>query len=312
MNVSFVEKKRIRKSFGKIKNVTTLPNLIEIQKRSFDNFLQLGAEPSKRLDHGLHDVFKTVFPVDDYTERATVEYVSYDFGQPKYDVMECSQRGMTFSVPLKCIFKLIVWDIDLETGIKSVRDIKQQEVYMCEIPLMTRNGTFIINGVERVVVSQMHRSPGVFFDHDRGKTHISGKYLFSCRVIPYRGSWLDFEFDAKDLLHTRIDRKRKFPVTTFLQCLPSSESEKYLSECSRKKIEPDSNKIQGMSGEEILNYYYKTFKLKQNRHEWLIDFNFDFFKGKSLPYNLINSKTGKILLEKGTKLTLRIIKKFSK
>ena len=220
MKIPFVEKKRIRKSFGKIKKVTSLPNLIEIQKRSFDSFLQLGTEPSERLDHGLHDVFKTVFPVNDYTERATVEYVSYDFGQPKYDVIECSQRGMTFSVPLKSTFKLIVWDIDEESGTKSVRDIKQQEVYMCEIPLMTKNGTFIINGVERVVVSQMHRSPGVFFDHDRGKTHISGKYLFSCRVIPYRGSWLDFEFDAKDLLHTRIDRKRKFPVTTFLQCLP--------------------------------------------------------------------------------------------
>ena len=165
MKVPFVEKKRIRKSFGKIKNVTSLPNLIEIQKRSFDSFLQLGTEPSERLDYGLH------------------EYVSYDFGQPKYDVIECSQRGMTFSVPLKSTFKLIVWDIDEETGTKSVRDIKQQEVYMCDIPLMTKNGTFIINGVERVVVSQMHRSPGVFFDHDRGKTHISGKYLFSCRRL---------------------------------------------------------------------------------------------------------------------------------
>ncbi|MBG76317.1 MAG: DNA-directed RNA polymerase subunit beta [Alphaproteobacteria bacterium MarineAlpha5_Bin12] len=307
MKTSFVGKKKIRKSFGKIKNVTTLPNLIEVQKRSFDNFLQLGRDPKERLDHGLHDVFKTVFPVNDYTDRATVEYISYDFGQPKHDVIECSQRGITFSVPLLAWFRLKVWDIDEETETKTVRDMKEQQVYLCEIPLMTKNGTFIINGVERVVVSQMHRSPGVFFDHDRGKTHMSGKYLFSCRVIPYRGSWLDFEFDAKDILHTRIDRKRKFPITTFLQCLPSKETEKYLEECSIKKIQPDSNKIQGMSGEEILNYYYKSYKLKKNSNGWLINFNFDFYKGKTLPYDLINNKNGKIILERGTKLSSRII-----
>ena len=307
MKTSFVGKKKIRKSFGKIKNVTTLPNLIEVQKRSFDNFLQLGRDPKERLDHGLHDVFKTVFPVNDYTDRATVEYISYDFGQPKHDVIECSQRGITFSVPLLAWFRLKVWDIDEETEVKTVRDMKEQQVYLCEIPLMTKNGTFIINGVERVVVSQMHRSPGVFFDHDRGKTHMSGKYLFSCRVIPYRGSWLDFEFDAKDILHTRIDRKRKFPITTFLQCLPSKETEKYLEECSIKKIQPDSNKIQGMSGEEILNYYYKSYKLKKNSNGWLINFNFDFYKGKTLPYDLINNKNGKIILERGTKLSSRII-----
>jgi len=307
MKTSFVGKKKIRKSFGKIKNVTTLPNLIEVQKRSFDSFLQLGKDPKERLDHGLHDVFKTVFPVNDYTDRATVEYISYDFGQPKHDVIECSQRGITFSVPLLAWFRLKVWDIDEETETKTVRDMKEQQVHLCEIPLMTKNGTFIINGVERVVVSQMHRSPGVFFDHDRGKTHMSGKYLFSCRVIPYRGSWLDFEFDAKDLLHTRIDRKRKFPITTFLQCLPSKETEKYLEECSIKKIEPDTNKIQGMSGEEILNHYYKSYKLKKNSNGWLINFNFDFYKGKTLPYDLINNKNGKIILEKGTKLSSRII-----
>ncbi|MBD42300.1 MAG: DNA-directed RNA polymerase subunit beta [Pelagibacteraceae bacterium] len=307
MKTSFVGKKKIRKSFGKIKNVATLPNLIEVQKRSFDNFLQLGRDPKERLDHGLHDVFKTVFPVNDYTDRATVEYISYDFGQPKHDVIECSQRGITFSVPLLAWFRLKVWDIDEETEVKTVRDMKEQQVYLCEIPLMTKNGTFIINGVERVVVSQMHRSPGVFFDHDRGKTHMSGKYLFSCRVIPYRGSWLDFEFDAKDILHTRIDRKRKFPITTFLQCLPSKETEKYLEECSIKKIQPDSNKIQGMSGEEILNYYYKSYKLKKNSNGWLINFNFDFYKGKTLPYDLINNKNGKIILERGTKLSSRII-----
>ena len=223
MKTSLVYKKRIRKSFGIIKNVTNLPNLIEVQKRSFDNFLQLGSEPVKRLDHGLHEVFKSVFPVNDYTERATEEYISYDFGQPKYDIQECSHRGMTFCTPLKVTFRLKVWDINEELDTKSIRDMKDQEVYMCDIPLMTKDATFIINGVERVVVSQMHRSPGVFFDHDSGKTHVSGKYLFSSRVIPYRGSWLDFEFDAKDLLFGRIDRKRKFAATTFLQCLTSRE-----------------------------------------------------------------------------------------
>ena len=175
----------------------------------------------KRENSGLHAVFKSVFPIHDYSERATVDYVSYNLGIPKYDVDECSQRGMTYGAPLLVNFRLIIWDIDEIAGTKSVRDIKEQEVYMGDIPLMTKNATFVVNGTERVVVSQMHRSPGIFFDHDYGKTHTSGKFLYNARIIPYRGSWLDFEHDAKNNIHARIDRKRKFPVTTLLKCLLS-------------------------------------------------------------------------------------------
>ena len=214
MSLGYINTKKIRKSFGKIPTITSLPNLIEVQKRSFDNFLQLNVDPEKREDSGLHAIFKSVFPINDYAERATVDYISYNIGIPKYDVEECSQRGMTFGAPLLVNFRFIVWDIDEEAGTKSVRDIKEQEVYMGDIPLMTKRATFVVNGTERVVVSQMHRSPGVFFDHDFGKTHVSGKYLFNARIIPYRGSWLDFEHDAKNNIYARIDRKRKFPVTT--------------------------------------------------------------------------------------------------
>ena len=184
MSLDYINSKKIRKSFGKIPLVTSLPNLIEVQKRSFDNFLQLRIKPEEREDSGLHAIFKSVFPINDYTERATVDYVSYDIGVPKYDVDECSQRGMTFGAPLLVNFRLIVWDIDEIAGTKSVRDIKEQEVFMGDIPLMTKNATFVVNGTERVVVSQMHRSPGVFFDHDFGKTHASGKYFFNARIIP--------------------------------------------------------------------------------------------------------------------------------
>tara|TARA_Y100000590_G_scaffold164179_1_gene188133 strand:+ start:74 stop:4276 length:4203 start_codon:yes stop_codon:yes gene_type:complete len=312
METYLVDKKRIRKSFGKIKNVTPLPNLIEVQKRSFDNFLQLGEDPLKRIDHGLHGVFKSVFPVNDYTERATVNYVSYDFGQPKYDVLECSQRGMTFSAPLHVTFQLVVWDINEEENTKTIRDAKTQQVHLCDIPLMTKDATFVVNGTERVVVSQMHRSPGVFFDHDRGKTHMSGKFLFSSRVIPYRGSWLDFEYDTKDLLFARIDRKRKFPATTFLKCLLSNHSEKYLEKCEEKKIEPDPNLIQGMTGEEILNYFYKSVKFKKDKFGWTFNFDYDFYKGKILPYSILNSKTGKELINSNSKITLRLIKDLEK
>ena len=219
MSLDHINFKKIRKSFGKIPLVTSLPNLVEVQKRSFDSFLQLKTDPEKRENIGLHSIFKSVFPIHDYTERATVDYVSYNLGVPKYDVEECSQRGMTYGTPLLVNFRLIIWDIDEIAGTKSVRDIKEQEVYMGDIPLMTKNATFVVNGTERVVVSQMHRSPGVFFDHDFGKTHTSGKYLFNARIIPYRGSWLDFEHDAKNNIHARIDRKRKFPVTTLFKCL---------------------------------------------------------------------------------------------
>ena len=212
-------KKRIRKSFGRIPEVTEMPNLIEVQRQSYDTFLQMHTPAPERELLGLEEVFRSVFPVRDFADRAALDFVKYELEEPKYDVEECHQRGMTYAAPLRVTLRLIVWDVDEETGSKSVRDIKEQDVYMGDMPLMTDNGTFVVNGTERVIVSQMHRSPGVFFDHDRGKTHSSGKFLYSARIIPYRGSWLDFEFDAKDIAHVRIDRRRKLPVTTLLLAL---------------------------------------------------------------------------------------------
>ena len=222
MTNSFTGRKRVRKSFGRIAAAVAMPNLIEVQKSSYEQFLQRNTAAERRSDTGLQEVFKSVFPIRDFSSRGTLEFVKYEFEEPKYDVEECQQRGMTYAAPLKVTLRLVVWDIDDETGARSIRDIKEQDVYMGDMPLMTNNGTFVINGTERVIVSQMHRSPGVFFDHDKGKTHSSGKFLFAARVIPYRGSWLDFEFDAKDLVYVRIDRRRKLPVTTLLLALDSA------------------------------------------------------------------------------------------
>src|SRR5678810_1006152 len=199
---------RVRKSFAKLENVIEIPNLIDIQKRSYDQFLQLDIHPDKREAIGLQGVFKSVFPIKDFSETSSLDFVSYNLEKPKYDVDECRARGMTYAAPVKVVIRLVVWDVNEETGMQSIRDVKEQEVYFGEIPLMTDSGTFIINGTERVVVSQLHCSPGVFFDHDRGKTHSSGKLLYSARIIPYRGSWLDFEFDPKDCVFVRIDRRR--------------------------------------------------------------------------------------------------------
>ena len=224
---------RARKTFAKLKQVIEIPNLIDIQKRSYDKFLQIDIPVEKREDIGLQGVFKSVFPIKDFSETSSLEFVSYNLEKPKYDVDECRARGMTFAAPIKVVIRLVVWDVNEETGVQSIRDVKEQEVYFGEIPLMTDSGTFIINGTERVIVSQLHRSPGVFFDHDKGKTHSSGKLLFSARVIPYRGSWLDFEFDHKDILYVRIDRRRKLHATVLLRAL-------------------------GYSTEELLNYFYDT------------------------------------------------------
>ncbi len=312
MSLDHINFKKIRKSFGKIPLVTSLPNLVEVQKRSFDSFLQLNIDPEKRENIGLHSIFKSVFPIHDYTERATVDYVSYNLGIPKYDVEECSQRGMTYGTPLLVNFRLIIWDIDEIAGTKSVRDIKEQEVYMGDIPLMTKNATFVVNGTERVVVSQMHRSPGVFFDHDFGKTHTSGKYLFNARIIPYRGSWLDFEHDAKNNIHARIDRKRKFPVTTLFKCLLSNLSQEYIQECEKNKIEPDPKRILGMTGEEILSLFYKNIPYKKNEYGWSFKPDMSFFKAKILNYDLLDSKSGKLLVSKGTKVNQKIINDLKK
>ena len=210
---------RLRRTFAKIKNLIDIPNLIELQKKSYENFLQKDVDPDRRGGDGLNGVFKSVFPISDFNNTASLEFVSYTLEPAKYDVDECRQRGMTFAAPIKVTLRLIVFDVDEETEARSIRDVKEQEVYLGEIPLMTANGSFIINGTERVVVSQLHRSPGVFFDHDKGKNNASGKFIYSARVIPYRGSWLDFEFDQKDLIYVRIDRRRKFPVTILLKAL---------------------------------------------------------------------------------------------
>ncbi len=238
---------RVRKSFAKIQKIIDIPNLINIQKQSYEKFLQADTLPEKREDVGLQGVFKSVFPIRDFNETSSLEFVSYHLEKPKYDVDECHQRGMTYSAPIKVVVRLVVWDKDEETGAQSIRDVKEQEVYFGEIPLMTQNGTFIINGTERVVVSQLHRSPGAFFDHDKGKSHSSGKLLYNARIIPYRGSWIDFEFDHKDLLYVRIDRRRKLPATVLIRALGAVPDT-----AKKNPIE-----FQGTT-EEILNYYYAT------------------------------------------------------
>src|SRR5262245_10214004 len=210
---------RVRQSFGKIHRIIDIPNLIDIQMRSYEKFLQAAVAANERQDYGLQGVFRSVFPIRDFNGTSELVFVGYTLERPKYDVDECVQRGMTYAAPIKVTIQLIIYDAATEGAERTVRDIKEQEAYFGEIPLMTENGTFIINGTERVVVSQLHRSPGVFFDHDKGKTHSSGKLLYQARVIPYRGSWLDFEFDPKDLLYVRIDRRRKLHATVLLKAL---------------------------------------------------------------------------------------------
>ena len=225
MAYSFTEKKRIRKNFGKQPSILEVPYLLAIQLDSYRSFLQAEKPEESRGDVGLHAAFKSVFPISSYSGNASLEYVSYRLGEPVFDVKECQLRGLTYAAPLRVKVRLIVLDKEAAGAKKPVKDVREQEVYLGELPLMTDNGTFIINGTERVIVSQLHRSPGVFFDHDRGKTHSSGKLLFSARIIPYRGSWLDFEFDPKDCVFARIDRRRKLPVTIILRALGMNESE---------------------------------------------------------------------------------------
>ena len=227
MQLSFTQKKNIRKNFGKLVEGLSIPNLIEVQKNSYQEFLTSKAlnEQMDILSKGIDKVFKSIFPIDDNADKSTLEYISYKLEKPKFDVLECKQRSLTYSASLKANLRLVVYDIDTENNTKQILSAKEQEVFIGELPLMTPSGTFVVNGVERVVVNQMHRSPGVFFDHDKGKSHASGKLLFNCRVIPNRGSWLDFEFDVKDLLYFRIDRKKKILVTTLLQALGYTKSD---------------------------------------------------------------------------------------
>jgi DNA-directed RNA polymerase subunit beta len=298
----------MRRSFGRIPEVAPMPNLIEVQRSSYDHFLQMGVQPELRAGVGLQEVFRSVFPIRDFSERAQLEFVRYELETPKYDVDECQQRGITFAAPLKVTLRLVVWDVDEDTGSRSIRDIKEQDVYMGDMPLMTRNGTFIINGTERVIVSQMHRSPGVFFDHDKGKTHSSGKYLFAARVIPYRGSWLDFEFDAKDHVYVRIDRRRKLPVTTLLMALDDGATQQ-----KRAAAKADSRSLQpgeaiGMSKEEILGAFYGTVVYQRGQSGWMTPFDPEQFRGKSIT-DLIDADTGEVAVPAGERMTPRLVRR---
>lgn len=312
MALSLHHRKPIRKSFARLNGVAPMPNLIELQKSSYEAFLQRAVPFEKRDMLGLQAVFHSVFPVKDFAGKSQLEFFRYDFEDPKYDVDECRGRGATFAAPLKVTFRLVVWDVDEDTGARSIRDIKEQEVYMGDIPLMTTNGTFIINGVERVIVSQMHRSPGVFFDHDRGKTHASGKLLFSARVIPYRGSWLDFEYDAKDFLYVRIDRRRKLPVTTLLMALDGAgAAEKSASLGRRLTPEDEGFATSGMTREEILGAFYDTIVYTKNGDGWTIPFEPGRLRSSKLSRDLIDGETGQVILAAGEKITPRTAKKLA-
>ncbi len=306
---TFTGRKRVRRNFGRIQEVAEMPNLIEVQRRSYELFLQADIGAEDRILQGLEEVFATVFPIKDFSDKAEIDFVRYELEPPKYDVEECRTRGITYAAPLRVTLRLSVFDVDEDTGLRSIRDIKEQDVYMVDMPLMTDNGTFVVNGTDRVIVSQMHRSPGVFFDHDGGKTHVSGKYLFSSRVIPYRGSWLDFEFDAKDLMFVRIDRRRKLPVTTFLRALDSEDTVEYRKECEENDKEVDPLMVQGMSNEEILSVFYDTIVYSKDKKGWKTTFNADRFRGVKLLADLIDAKTGKAVEEAGTKITPRKAKK---
>ena len=299
--------RRIRKSFGKIAEVAPIPNLIEVQKNSYEGFLQFHVPHNKRTDDGLQSVFKSVFPVKDFSGKAQLEFVGYEFDHPKYDIEECRQRGLTFAAPLRVTLRLVVWDLDEGTGAQSIRDIKEQDVYMGDMPLMTDDGTFIINGTERVIVSQMHRSPGVFFDHDEGKTHSSGKLLVGARIIPYRGSWMDIEFDPKDLLYVRIDRRRKFLASTILLALESAATEQAKSKAS-KKGEVSTDRVKGMSRAEILAEFYEIVPYTLHKKGWKFHLNPKALKGLKFSHDLVDVKTGDVLVEAGAKITPRLIR----
>ncbi|KAF4531276.1 hypothetical protein B566_EDAN019367, partial [Ephemera danica] len=278
-------KKRIRKIFGDIHEVVQMPNLIEVQRESYEQFLR--SNPAIGYVSGLEKTLRSVFPIRDFAGTSELDFVHYELEEPKYDVTECRQRGITFAAPMKVTLRLIVFEVDAETETRSVLDIKEQDVYMGDMPLMTENGTFFINGTERVIVSQMHRSPGVLFDHDRGKTHSSGKFLFAARVIPYRGSWLDFEFDAKDIVNVRIDRKRKLPVTSLLYGL-------------------------GLDAEQILNHFYETVTWNRGEGGWRVPYAAEQWRGQKPTFDIVDAKSGEVIFAAGTKISPRAATKAAK
>ncbi|GGB71356.1 DNA-directed RNA polymerase subunit beta [Blastomonas aquatica] len=277
--------KRIRKIFGDIHEVSEMPNLIEVQRESYEQFLR--SDHSIGYISGLEKTLRSVFPIRDFAGTAELDFVHYELESPKYDVQECRQRGITYAAPMKVTLRLIVFEVDAETESRSVLDIKEQDVYMGDMPLMTGNGTFVVNGTERVIVSQMHRSPGVLFDHDRGKTHSSGKYLFAARVIPYRGSWLDFEFDAKDIVNVRIDRKRKLPVTSLLYSL-------------------------GLNDEEILDHFYEKVVYERGTGGWKIPYVAEQWRGLKPAFDIVDALTGEVAFKAGDKITPRAATKAGK
>jgi len=332
MAYSFTEKHRIRKSFGKRTDVQRVPYLLAIQKESYQQFLQAETDPDMRIDQGLQAAFKSVFPIESYNGNAALEFVSYRLGEPTFDVKECQQRGLIYSAPLRVLVRLVVFEKDESTGTKGVRDIREQEVYMGEIPLMTDNGTFVINGTERVIVSQLHRSPGVFFEHDSGKSHSSGKLLFSARVIPYRGSWLDFEFDPKDILYVRIDRRRKLPATILLRALGYTaeeilamffDTDTFHIEGDQVKVELVPSRLRGQqfdfelknakgevlveAGRRITSRHIRDMEKSRIKHIYVPT---DFLLGRSIASDLIDTTTGELMLEANTVITEEVLEKF--
>ncbi len=309
MKESYTSKKRVRKNFGRIDAIIDMPSLLEVQTGSYNSFINNVDMYGNHCEFGLEEVFKSIFPIRDFAGNGVLEFVKYELAQPKYDMEECIKRDLTYAAPVKATLRLVVFDVDEDTGAKSVHDIKEQDVFMGDIPLMTTNGTFIVNGTERVVVSQMHRSPGVFFDHDKGKTMANGKFLFAARIIPYRGSWLDFEFDSKDLVYARIDRRRKLPVTTILYSLYSKETEEKLAKAKKEGQKLDPSEIKGMDKEEILAYFYETYKVEKDGKNWKVEFDANKMKGVKFDFDLVDANTGKVVLEKDKKLTPRAANK---
>jgi len=279
--------KRVRKSFAKTRRIVEPPHLIAMQRHSYERFLQRGIDPDQREDVGLQAIFKNIFPITDFNGLCSLEFVRYAFGEPKYTVEECIERGMTYDVPVKITVRLITFDVDEVTGVQSVRDIKEQEVFLGSLPLMTKDGVFVVNGTERVIVNQLQRSPGLFYTHDNGKSHSSGQRLYSARIIPVRGSWLDFEFDIKNVLYVRIDRRRKLPVTTLLKAL-------------------------GYSDEELLREFYNIDTVRVNNGEFSLAFQPETFIGQRLTADLINPADGEVLGKKGRKVSKALARRIVK